>query len=136
MHKPYKHIYTTTVPIRWSDLDEYGHVNHAQYLVLMQEARLRWLLEVEQHQKFSYIFPIVEAHFQFRKSLNYPGNAIIKLLSEKPAKKIWVLHHELSCASDPNTVYASAWIKSVCYDPNTKKAMTLPQQFINAFYPE
>jgi acyl-CoA thioester hydrolase len=135
MHKPYISIYTTTVAIRWSDLDEYGHVNHAQYFVLMQEARLKWLLEIEHHKKFSYIFPIIETNMQFRKSLNYPGDVTIKLLAEEPSSKIWILHHALYRKDDPETLYASAWIKSVCFDPKLQKTIAIPEEFKKVFYP-
>lgn len=33
-------IHTTTVPLRWTDYDMYGHVNNAKYLEIAQESRL------------------------------------------------------------------------------------------------
>ncbi|MBD5831768.1 thioesterase family protein [Janibacter sp. UYMM211] len=33
-------ITTTLVPLRWSDMDAYGHVNNVQYLRLLEEARI------------------------------------------------------------------------------------------------
>jgi acyl-CoA thioester hydrolase len=34
--------FETVVPIRWSDLDLNGHVNHARIATLLEEARLAW----------------------------------------------------------------------------------------------
>src|SRR5690606_6671130 len=34
--------FTITVPIRWSDLDLNGHVNHARIATLLEESRLAW----------------------------------------------------------------------------------------------
>lgn len=34
--------YVVTVPIRWSDLDLNGHVNHARIATLLEESRLAW----------------------------------------------------------------------------------------------
>ncbi|HEX3300928.1 MAG TPA: thioesterase family protein [Actinomycetota bacterium] len=31
-----------TIPIRWRDVDNYGHVNNAVYLTYLEEARDRW----------------------------------------------------------------------------------------------
>jgi acyl-CoA thioester hydrolase len=33
-------ITSTLVPLRWSDMDAYGHVNNVQYLRLLEEARI------------------------------------------------------------------------------------------------
>lgn len=32
--------FTTTVPLRWSDLDAVGHVNNATYLTLVEQCRI------------------------------------------------------------------------------------------------
>ncbi|GAB2638379.1 thioesterase family protein [Gordonia jinhuaensis] len=32
------------VPVRWSDMDAFGHINHARMVTLMEEARIAWLL--------------------------------------------------------------------------------------------
>ena len=37
------HRYRTSVRVRWSDLDSYGHVNNANTLTLLEEARVDWL---------------------------------------------------------------------------------------------
>jgi acyl-CoA thioester hydrolase len=34
-----------TIPIRWRDVDNYGHVNNAVYLTYLEEARDRWAHE-------------------------------------------------------------------------------------------
>ncbi|MTD13468.1 acyl-CoA thioesterase [Nakamurella sp. YIM 132087] len=35
--------YSTTVRVRWSDLDAFGHVNNARTATLLEEARVDWL---------------------------------------------------------------------------------------------
>jgi acyl-CoA thioester hydrolase len=35
--------YEASVPVRWSDLDAFGHVNNARTLTLLEEARVDWL---------------------------------------------------------------------------------------------
>ncbi|RPA12425.1 thioesterase family protein [Gordonia sp. OPL2] len=32
------------VPVRWSDMDAFGHINHARMVTVMEEARIQWLL--------------------------------------------------------------------------------------------
>lgn len=35
--------YVVTVPVRWSDMDVFQHVNHARMVTLLEEARIPWL---------------------------------------------------------------------------------------------
>ncbi|KGN39186.1 acyl-CoA thioesterase [Knoellia subterranea] len=37
---PSERPYRTQVPLRWSDMDAYGHVNNVQYLRLLEDARV------------------------------------------------------------------------------------------------
>lgn len=36
--------FTTPVPVRWSDIDMYQHVNHATMVTILEEARIPFLL--------------------------------------------------------------------------------------------
>lgn len=38
------YAFVAEVPVRWSDMDAFGHVNHARMVTLMEEARIQWLL--------------------------------------------------------------------------------------------
>lgn len=44
--------YSVKIPTRWSDFDQYGHVNNTKYLDYAQEARFRWGLEELAGQNF------------------------------------------------------------------------------------
>lgn len=35
--------YVVTVPVRWSDMDVFAHINHARMVTLIEEARIPWL---------------------------------------------------------------------------------------------
>lgn len=36
--------FVAEIPVRWSDMDAFGHINHARMITLMEEARVAWLL--------------------------------------------------------------------------------------------
>ncbi len=36
--------FVAEVPVRWSDMDAFGHINHARMVTLMEEARIQWLV--------------------------------------------------------------------------------------------
>ncbi|MGW0037200.1 acyl-CoA thioesterase [Gordonia sp. NPDC003376] len=35
--------YVVKVPVRWSDMDVFAHINHARMVTLLEEARIPWL---------------------------------------------------------------------------------------------
>ncbi|KQR98909.1 thioesterase [Williamsia sp. Leaf354] len=35
--------FLVTVPVRWSDMDVFAHINHARMVTLLEEARIPWL---------------------------------------------------------------------------------------------
>nr|WP_221247329.1 thioesterase family protein [Gordonia humi] len=35
--------YVVSVPVRWSDMDVFQHINHARMVTLLEEARIPWL---------------------------------------------------------------------------------------------
>ena len=73
--EPTARPYRTEVPLRWSDMDAYGHVNNVQYLRLLEDARVigfrewfgeeRSLLDtgviVSRHE-IEYVAPLTHRH--------------------------------------------------------------------------
>ena len=47
--------YTAQVEVRWSDMDAFGHINHARMVTLMEEARIQWLLSAGEEYALSLI---------------------------------------------------------------------------------
>jgi acyl-CoA thioester hydrolase len=39
------HSFVTPVPVRWSDIDMYQHINHATMVTILEEARIPFLRE-------------------------------------------------------------------------------------------
>lgn len=42
--EPNSYAFVAQIPVRWSDMDAFGHINHARMVTLMEEARIQWLL--------------------------------------------------------------------------------------------
>lgn len=47
--------FTVDVPVRWSDMDSYGHVNHARMVTLLEEARSELLFREMPRRGFGEI---------------------------------------------------------------------------------
>ena len=69
-----KLIHITKMPIRWGDMDAYGHVNNTIYFRYMEQARVEW---IEDMNKRGY---------DGRKLLD-TARALIEKHSKAPAAK-------------------------------------------------
>src|SRR6202035_194699 len=67
--------------IRYSDLDPNEHVNHARYLIYLEEARLafRRLLDRELRLPNGVPWPIAELTIRYLRSASYPATLTVEL---------------------------------------------------------
>lgn len=69
---PDGYAFTASVPVRWSDMDAFGHVNHARMVTLMEEARISWLLSAgEEYQPLIKSAMIVHVDIRYQAQLRH-----------------------------------------------------------------
>jgi acyl-CoA thioester hydrolase len=61
------------IPIRWRDVDSYGHVNNAVYLNYLEEARDRWVSETLGR---AVDFVIVRVAIDYRRELSQDDETV------------------------------------------------------------
>src|SRR4051794_16524575 len=103
-----------TIPIRWRDVDNYGHVNNAVYLTYLEEARDRWAHETLGPD---VDFVVVRVAIDYRRELSQDddevrvscrgtgyGTASIRTAEQIVAKAGWVAAESESVivAHDPD----------------------------------
>ena len=89
-----------TIPIRWRDVDNYGHVNNAVYLTYLEEARDGWVRETLGPE---VDFVIVRIAIDYRRELSQDddevtvscrgvgyGTSSIRTAEEIVAKAGWI----------------------------------------------
>lgn len=60
------------VPVRWSDADAFGHINHARMVTLMEEARIQWLLSAgEEYAPLIKSAMIVHVEIRYQAQLRH-----------------------------------------------------------------
>jgi len=62
------------IPIRWRDVDNYGHVNNAVYLTYLEECRDRWVRDT---LGASVDFVIVRIAVDFRRELSLEDGSVV-----------------------------------------------------------
>ncbi len=69
-----KLIHITKMPIRWGNMDAYGHVNNTIYFRYMEQARVEWIEDMQVVVRPGGDGPvIINASCTFLVPMTYPG---------------------------------------------------------------
>ncbi|PXW30669.1 UNVERIFIED_CONTAM: acyl-CoA thioester hydrolase [Williamsia faeni] len=69
--------FVADVPVRWSDMDAFGHINHARMVTLMEEARVEWLLSAgEQYAPLIKSAMIVTVEIRYQAQLRHEDSPL------------------------------------------------------------
>jgi acyl-CoA thioester hydrolase len=128
-------VFTTTLPIRWGDMDAMGHVNNTVYFRYLEIVRIDWMRSIGCEPDPSGEGPvIVNAFCTFHKQLEYPGDVVATLYISDPGRSSFESWCTLSRSDDPATVYASGGATTVWVNFPLQKSMPLPDR-LRALFP-
>ncbi|PAP76114.1 acyl-CoA thioesterase [Rubrivirga marina] len=124
-------LYTARLAVRWSDMDELGHVNNAVYQTYFEQARIelfeRWAGDGEAWPGAPETGPVLVAvEAQFKKPVVYPATVVVRLTAGEAGRTSLPLDCELTIEGDEGTVYATARTVLVWIDRATGRAVRLP----------
>lgn len=117
------------IRIDWSDLDMYEHVNNVSYMRYLQSGRVNFWEASGIHAKFRETNQgamLVSTKCDFKKSLYYPGKAIIKTRLDFIGTKSFGIEHRIldeqgeTCAEGKDVV--------VYFDFNKKETIPVPEE--------
>ena len=123
-----KLIHTTRIPIRWGDMDAYGHVNNTVYFRYMEQARVEWLEAMD-----IVVGPvgeapvIINASCTFLVPMNYPGTVEVRTYIGQLGRSSIPTYVEMRIQGD-DTLYAEGAAKVVWMDTGTGKSVPLPDR--------
>ena len=126
MTAPRKAIYATQIPIRWGDMDAYGHVNNTVYFRYAEQARCEWLEKMGFKVAPEGIAPvIINAHCTFLRPMNYPGTVDLQMFAGAPGRSSLETYYEMRLVGD-DTLYCQGSAKVVWMDAATGKSAPIP----------
>ena len=86
-------LITSRMPVRWGDMDAYGHVNNTVYFRYLEQTRVEWL-----EQMGSAVSPdnaeapvIINAACTFMLPVNYPATVIVRRYGAPAARSCFSL---------------------------------------------
>jgi len=98
---------TLRFPVHWSEMDAYGHVNNARYLVWFESARIDYLSHIGLVSAgHSGLGPILAStHADFLKPVVFPANLLAGARVSRIGRSSITMEHVVVDA-DRGTVYA------------------------------
>ncbi|MFC0400760.1 acyl-CoA thioesterase [Paraburkholderia rhizosphaerae] len=129
----YHAVFEMSLPIRWGDMDAFGHVNNTVYFRYMEQVRISWFEQLGLGQPVDGEGPvIVNASMEFLKQLQYPGDVIGKMSVGTPGRSSFDTGFVLTRADDPHTVYARGNARCVWVDYKAGKSVPMPDSLRTA----
>lgn len=121
-----KLIHITKMPIRWGDMDAYGHVNNTVYFRYMEQARVEWIEAMAVPVRPGGAGPvIINASCTFLIPMNYPGTVEVRTFAGAIGRSSCQTYVEMRIECD-DRIYAEGAAKVVWMDTQTGKSVPLP----------
>jgi acyl-CoA thioester hydrolase len=124
-------IQTTRIPIRWGDMDAFGHVNNTVYFRYAEQARVEWLeglpggLGAFADGVPEVIPVIVNASCTFQMPIGYPGVVEVRMYAGVPGRSSLPTYYEMRVDGD-DRVSAEGAAKMVWMSTATGRSVALP----------
>lgn len=121
-----KLIHVTTMPIRWGDMDAYGHVNNTVYFRYMEQARVEWIEEMQVPVRLGGDGPvIINASCTFLIPMNYPGTVEVRTYVGAIGRSSCETLVEMRIVGDER-IFVEGAAKVVWMNTQTGKSVPLP----------
>lgn len=120
-------VHSTTLQVRWCDMDAIGHVNNAVYFSYMEQLRVEWLRSSGIPSTSNGVGAVVVNTFcSYLRQLQHPDEILLKLYVSDPARttfETWVTMERLI---EPGVICATGGATVIWVDTVRQKAVSLP----------
>lgn len=122
-------IHIARFPMRWTDMDNFGHVNNGAYFNYFDEARVSWWYSLGESVIKPEIGPIIaNATCNFRKPLIYPADLLVKVYISQLRRSSFTVYYEIEIAQQPNIIYADGSTVVVWFDYHQNRPISLSDE--------
>ena len=116
------------VSVRWGDMDAFNHVNNAQYLRYLEEARVQWLAGIPGVSLTDRIAPVlVASNINYRQPIEWPNEIVVELFVEKIGNSSLTMGHRMLSSADASVLYSDGNVVMVWIDTQTGKSVPVPE---------
>lgn len=126
-----KLVHEMIMPIRWGDMDTYGHVNNTVYFRYMEQARVEWITSLGyQVAPGQESMLMMNGFCNFYKQLSYPGELILKTSIGAIGRTSMDVYTSMALTTAPDEEAAIGGATMVWVDLNTNKSAPWPEDIL------
>lgn len=126
MSEPGNLVHVIEMPLRWGDMDAYGHANNTVYFRFFEEARITWLSSLKLGLKGEPTGPIIiKTSATFLKELSHPATVEVRTYAGKAGNTSLDTWHEI-VDKQSGALYSEGYAKVVWFDREARKSAPLP----------
>lgn len=125
----------TTLDVRWSEVDAYGHVNNVAYFIYFEAARAKYILDTNKYDALmgkTALQVIVSCTMNFRREVHFPSTLDVGVTVSAIGRTSYTMPCGIFLAGT-DTLVADGVGKLVILDPTTKRPIPMPEDFIRTF---
>ena len=125
----------TTLEVRWSEIDGYGHLNNIAYFSYFEAGRTRYILDTFGNEALDGKHPLhvmVNCTMNFRSEVHFPSQVDIGIA----ISAVGTTSYTMSCGmflAQTDALVADGTGVLVLIDPAIKRPMTVPEDIIHRF---
>ena len=127
--------YHYPIEVRYGDLDAYWHVNNTKFLVYVEDARGRYMLEMGLFDgKNLWNLPLIvgDVHCRYHKPIELGDKVVVSMGATRISYKTVTFEYEIT-GEGGSPLYATAETIMVAYDYNTKQSVPVSEDLRKKF---
>lgn len=119
-------FYSCEIPVRWGDMDAFGHVNNSIYFRYFEEARSQLLYAKNIPIDGGNHPVLVSIGCTFLTPVFYPDHLRIDMYISEAGRSSFMMHYRVFTRTNPEAPVAEAYSKIVWISHHTGKSIPLP----------
>lgn len=118
-------LFRMAIDLRWRDLDAFNHVNNANFMTYLEEARIRWFESAGNDWLSNGRIPLLAAvQMNYRLPIPYPARVFVELLTERVGNSSLTLGHRI--VGEDDRLYADGHSVLVWIETESGRPVPLP----------
>ena len=118
-------LFRMPIDLRWRDLDAFNHVNNANFMTYVEEARIRWFESAGNDWLSNGRIPLLAAvRMNYRLPIPYPARVFVELLTERVGNSSLTLGHRI--VGEDDRLYADGHSVLVWIEMASGRPVPLP----------
>lgn len=119
------------IQLRWKDIDQFGHVNNANYLTYFETARFYYNRDVNNWDWEQDQYIIASVKVDYLRPIFYPGDIKVYLRTTNVGEKSFEFHYAITFERNGiEKLAATGQTTQVFYDLKNQKTIPIPERII------